>query len=69
MASRCALHARVSSPPSGWARYRWVGAGLSWLLNTVASCAATTAKPNAAKAFADLGCVLLCYRRWAKTTN
>jgi len=51
-------------------RYRWVvEACLSWLLNNRRLVRRYERKAEHFQAFADLGCVLLCYRRWTKVTN
>ena len=51
-------------------RHRWiVEACLSWLLNNRRLVRRYERKAEHFQAFADLGCVLLCYRRWSKVTN
>jgi transposase len=51
-------------------RHRWiVEACLSWLLNNRRLVRRYERKADHFQAFADLACVLLSYRRWAKVTN
>jgi transposase len=51
-------------------RHRWiVEACLSWLLNNRRLVRRYERKAEHFQAFADLACVLLCYRRWIKATN
>jgi transposase len=51
-------------------RHRWiVEACLSWLLNNRRLVRRYERKADHFQAFADLACVLLSYRRWAKATN
>jgi hypothetical protein len=50
-------------------RHRWVvEACLSWLLNNRRRIRRHERKAEHFQAFTDLGCALLTYRRWAKTT-
>nr|WP_203932555.1 IS5 family transposase [Virgisporangium ochraceum] len=51
-------------------RHRWVvESSLSWLLNNRRLVRRYERKAEHFQAFADLGCALLSYRRWAKTTT
>jgi transposase len=51
-------------------RHRWiVEACLSWLLNNRRLVRRYERKAEHFQAFADLGCALLCHRRWSKVTN
>jgi transposase len=51
-------------------RYRWiVEACLAWLMNNRRLVRRYERKAEHFQAFADLACVLLCYRRWTKATN
>jgi transposase len=51
-------------------RHRWiVEACLSWLLNNRRLVRRYERKADHFQAFADLACVLLSYRRWAKATK
>ena len=51
-------------------RHRWiVEACLSWLMNNRRLVRRYERKAEHFQAFAILGCVLLCYRRWTKVTN
>jgi transposase len=51
-------------------RHRWiVEACLSWLLSNRRLVRRYERKAEHFQAFADLGCLLICYRRWAKATN
>ena len=51
-------------------RYRWiVEACLSWLLNNRRLVRRYERKAEHLQAFADLGCILICYRRLTKATN
>jgi transposase len=51
-------------------RHRWiVEACLSWLLNNRRLVRRYERKADHFQAFADLACVLLSYRRWAKVTK
>jgi DDE family transposase len=51
-------------------QHRWiVEACLSWLLNNRRLVRRYERKAEHFQAFADLACVLLCYRRWVKATR
>jgi transposase len=51
-------------------RHRWiVEACLSWLLNNRRLVRRYERKADHFQAFADLACLLICYRRWTKLTN
>ncbi len=51
-------------------RHRWiVEACLSWLMNNRRLVRRYERKAEHFQAFAILGCVLLCFRRWTKVTN
>ena len=51
-------------------RHRWiVEACLSWLMNNRRLVRRYERKAEHFQAFANLGCVLLCYRRWVKATT
>jgi transposase len=51
-------------------RHRWiVEACLSWLMNNRRLVRRYERKAEHFQAFADLGCILICYRRLAKVTN
>jgi transposase len=51
-------------------RYRWiVEACLAWLMNNRRLVRRYERKAEHFQAFADLGCLLICYRRWVKATN
>ena len=56
--------------PHRLGRHRWiVEACLSWLLNNRRTVRRYERKAEHFQAFADIGCLLLCYRRWAKVTT
>jgi transposase len=68
VAVRIARKAVESSQRLG--RHRWVvEACLSWLLNNRRLVRRYDRKAEHFQAFTDLGCVLLCYRRWTKATT
>jgi transposase len=68
IAVRIARKAVESSHRLG--RHRWVvEACLSWLLNNRRLVHRYERKAEHFQAFADLGCLLICYRRWAKVTK
>lgn len=51
-------------------QHRWIAeACLSWLLNNRRLIRRYERKAEHFQAFADLGCILICYRRLTKTTN
>ena len=51
-------------------RHRWIiEACLSWLMNNHRLVRRYERKAEHFQAFADLGCLLICYRRWARLTN
>jgi hypothetical protein len=51
-------------------RHRWiVEACLSWLLNNRRLVRRYDRKAEHFQAFADLGCILLCYHRWTMATT
>jgi transposase len=68
IAARIACKCIESSTRLG--RYRWiVEACLSWLMNNRRLARRYERKAEHFQAFANLGGVLLCYRRWTKVTN
>lgn len=51
-------------------RHRWVvEACLAWLMNNRRLVRRYERKAEHFQAFADLACLLICYRRWLKATN
>ena len=51
-------------------RHRWIAeACLAWLMNNRRLVRRYERKAEHFQAFTDLGCLLICYRRWAKVTN
>jgi transposase len=57
-------------PSARLGRHRWVvEACLSWLMNNRRLVRRYERKAEHFQAFANLGCVLLCYRRWVTVTN